>query len=98
MKTALLNSKEAAEYLGISQPMFRQLVSAGTVPVVMVPGLKKPRFSITDLDAVIQKGKSHETQQNQTADTSGGTAGQGTGAGKQVPEHRKHLKKHTDQV
>lgn len=96
MDQKLMNSKEAAEYLGISQPVFRSLVAQGTVPVVMVPGLKKPRFSTSDLDELIQKGKQHEKPN--TSEGSLPAASESAGAENQERTHRKRSKKHSHQV
>lgn len=50
MEKPLLTLEEAAEFLGISAMKFREIVKAGSVPSVEVPGFRYPRFRKTDLE------------------------------------------------
>ncbi len=54
----LFTLKEAAAYLGRSEWSMRELVWAGTIPVVKTGGSRKIFVDIQDLDAFISQNKS----------------------------------------
>ena len=52
----LLKVREAAEYLGVSIPVFYKLINAGDILQVSV-GVKSKRYDLEDLNEFIMKNK-----------------------------------------
>jgi len=55
---AVLNTPEAAEYMGVSVGTIRRWASAGTLREMWLPGGKQRRFLRSDLDALIAEMRS----------------------------------------
>jgi excisionase family DNA binding protein len=51
----LLNTDEAAEYLGVSAPMIRRLIARGEIPVVRIG--RRLLVDRNDIDVVVEKWK-----------------------------------------
>lgn len=49
----LLTQKEAAEYLGLSQPTFRKLFNSGAIPFYWLGDRR--RFAVEDLNAAYKR-------------------------------------------
>lgn len=63
--TAVLDTLEAAAYLGVSEPTLRRLIREGEVPHVRIG--RALRFRVADLDAYLEKHtgtewKAHEVE------------------------------------
>ena len=58
----LLLTSEACRLLRVSPKTMRELVRAGTVPVVTMPGMQSVRFREDQLAEVIQRNTRRRTQ------------------------------------
>lgn len=57
-RPALLKQSEAAQILGVSRASMQRLVAAGALTPVRIAGLGRPRFRRSDVDALIENGRS----------------------------------------
>lgn len=54
----LLRLSEAARYLGVGRTTVYELIRKGVLSSVILPGLRGLRFDRTDVDRLIDQGKS----------------------------------------
>lgn len=57
MTPRLLNTEEAARYLGVGTGTVRSLVAKGTLSAIRPPAMRRLLFDIRDLDVLVESWK-----------------------------------------